>query len=166
MTERPRDWDREMADIDRVIDKGGSGAAGQGSSTGGASLAPTGTPVAPTAPARRSVAMTWFWTVLAVTLAIALPIWPYQRSCGLQLGFFLGATAITILAGFLGALASWVNRRALAHVLSLVVLAWAAVVAAGEVLPRIGYAQDSRTWLCTDPAVQPAPQASPPPASP
>ncbi|MBA3260210.1 MAG: hypothetical protein H0T68_12200 [Gemmatimonadales bacterium] len=160
MTERPRDWNKELTDIDRAIEKQGSGVAGEGGSTGEASLAPARAPGAPgTAPAaRKSVALTWFWTLLAVALAVALPIWPYQRSCGLQLGFFLGAAAITILAGFLGALASWANRRALAHVLSLVVLAWATVMAAGAVLPRIGYARESQTWLCTEPA----PQAIPP----
>jgi hypothetical protein len=102
------------------------------------------------------VAATWFWTVLAVALALALPLWPYERGCGLRLGFFLGATGLTLLAGFLGALASWANRRGLAHVLSLIVLVWATVVAAGEVLPRIGYARESRTWLCGDAPAQPA----------
>jgi len=156
MNQPPRDWDKELADIDRVIDKQGSAA-------------PVGRPLpAGTAPApavavgKRSVALTWFWTSLAVALAIALPLWPYERACGLRLGFFLGATAITLLAGFLGALASWANRRGFAHVLSLVVLVWALAVAASEVLPRIGYARETSTWLCTDGA--PAPAASPAPA--
>jgi hypothetical protein len=171
MNQPPRDWDRELADIDKVMEKQGSGAAGQGGSVGQGGVAPAARAVPATpsllAPARRqSVALTWFWTLLALALAIALPLWPYERGCGLRLGFFLGATGITLLAGFLGALASWANRRGLAHVLSLIVLVWATVVAAGEVLPRIGYARESRTWLCADAPAQPgpAPQATPPAA--
>jgi len=39
----------------------------------------------------------------------------------------------------------------LAHVLSLIVLGWAGVAAAHEILPRTGYAKESRTWLCPAP---------------
>jgi hypothetical protein len=97
------------------------------------------------------VALTWFWVVLAVALGVAVAIWPYERACGLQLFFYLGAIGVTALAGLLGALASWSHHRAIAHVLSLLVLVWAAVAAAREVLPRTGYAAASRLWLCVAP---------------
>ena len=103
MTEQPRDWDKELADIDRVIGKQGTPPPG-------------GAPVA--APARRhavahsanacrrrvrdragSVAMTWFWVGLAVLLAAALPLWPYEKTCGLQLFFYLGAAAARLSRG-------------------------------------------------------------------
>jgi hypothetical protein len=158
MSEQPRDWDREMAEIDRL-------AAKQGSVPAGASPpAPAGRPAAPVAPVparRRSVALTWFWVLLAVALAVALPLWPYQRGCGLQLFFFLGATGVTALIALLGALASWASRRAVAHVLSLLVLLWAGAVALREVLPRVGYAKTSHAWMCT---TEPAPPAGTPPA--
>ena len=83
MTEQPRDWDRELANIDRAIAKQPA-----------ATPSPPATgPSAPVA-ARRFVALTWFWTVLAVILALALPLWPYDQSCGLRLVFYLGAAGI------------------------------------------------------------------------
>jgi hypothetical protein len=167
MTEQPRNWDKELADIDRVIEKQGP-TAPQG---GPPALPPVNTPApaprVPTAAEPRlaggSVAMTWFWAVLAVLLAAALPLWPYGRGCGLQLFFYLGAGALALLAGAAGAINSWRSRRGLAHVISLLVVAFAGVMAAREVLPRTGYAAHSETWLC--PSVpEPAPPAQGQPA--
>jgi hypothetical protein len=160
MNQPPRDWDKELADIDRAIEKQGPAAPASQSLPAGT------TPAAPGSVAKRSVVLTWFWTGLALALAVALPLWPYERGCGPRLAFFLGATAITLLAGFLGALASWANRRGFAHLLSLVVLVWGLVVTASEVLPRVGYAKESRTWLCAESGPAPAPSQAPSPASP
>jgi hypothetical protein len=163
MTEQRRDWDKELADIDRVIEKQGS-AGPQGAPP---ALPPaTGTPTPPARvpgsaapiPAKGSVAMAWFWVALAVLLAAALPLWPYGKQCGLQLFFYLGAAALAFLAGATGALNSWRTRRGLAHVVSLVVVVFAGVMAAREVLPRTGYAAQTESWLC--PATpEPAPPA-------
>jgi hypothetical protein len=166
MTEQPRNWDKELADIDRVIEK-----QGVAPSPGSTPALPPGAGPAPAAPrvpgtelaARGSVAKTWFWVVLALLLAAALPLWPYGRACGLQLFFYLGAATLALLAGAAGAINSWRTRRGLAHGLSLVVVAFAGVMGAREVLPRIGYAAEARTWLCpagpepAPPAQQPAP---------
>jgi hypothetical protein len=146
MTERPRDWDKELADIDRVIEKEPAAPAPPARLPGAA---------APAA-ARGSVAMTWFWVVLAVLLAAALPLWPYGRSCGLQLFFYLGAAALAFLAGAAGAINSWRTRGAAAHLVSLLVVVFAGVMGAREVLPRIGYAARTETWLCPA-APEPAP---------
>jgi hypothetical protein len=161
MSEQPRNWDRELADIDKVIAKGSVPAAGGPVPAARGSGVPVGAPVP-----RRSVALTWFWVVLAVALAAALPLWPYQRSCGLQLMFFMGATGVTALIGLLGALASWANRRGFAHVVSLGVILWSAAIGLREVLPRVGYAKSARTWTCeAAPAgpAQPAPRQGPAP---
>jgi hypothetical protein len=109
---------------------------------------------APTVPVvrRRSVALTWFWALLAVALGLALAIWPYDRACGLRLAFYLGASAITLLVGFLAAVAAWAHRRGLAHILSLGVIAWAIISVTREVLPRAGYARQSLTWGCASQA--------------
>jgi hypothetical protein len=96
---------------------------------------------------------------------MALALWPYQRSCGLQLIFFLGAAGVTALIGLLGALASWAHRRGFAHVVSLLVIVWAAAVALREVLPRVGYAKTSLSWTCGAAPAGPAP-AGPTPAAP
>ena len=152
MSEQPRDWDRELSDIDRVIAKQGS-APSTGPAPTPAIARPAG-PVAPGGPVgpvpvrRRSVALTWFWVALAVALAVALGIWPYRRECGLQLFFYLGAAGVAVVVGLLAALASWSHRRGVAHVLALLTLVWAGVVVTHEVLPRIGYAKVDRTWTC------------------
>lgn len=148
MTEEPRNWDKELADIDRAMAR--QPAATPPATGGGPALSPT---------RRRFVALTWFWTGLAVVLALGLVIWPYDKLCGIRLIFFLFAAGLALLMGFLGALASWAHHRALAHVLSLAVIAWAAAVVAREVLPRTGYAKQDLTWTCPEepPAAAPAP---------
>ena len=172
MTERPRDWDRELADIDRVIDKEGPPPAGP--SIGPAlPPGPAGTPVRPPAPApppaaKGSVAMTWFWVALALLLAVALPVWPYGKACGLQIFFYLGAAALAVLADAAGAISSWATHRSVAHTLSLLVIIWTGVMGAREVLPRIGYADESKAWLCpaVPEALPPARETSPAPVAP
>jgi hypothetical protein len=155
MSDQPRDWDRELANIDKAIAKQGTTPAGAAPTPGIAARPPAGVP----APRRRSVALAWFWVLLAVALAAALPLWPYQKSCGLQLFFFLGAAGVTMLVGLLGALSSWAHRRGFGHLLALSVLTWAGIMAAREVLPRSGYAKQSLTWMCPSagPTVAPAP---------
>jgi hypothetical protein len=172
MTEQPRDWDKELADIDRVIEKQGAAAPhGQPPALppGAAAQPPVRVPgtIAAPAPARRSVAVTWFWVGLAVLLTAALAIWPYGKSCGLQLFFYLGAATLALLAGATGAVNSWRTRRGFAHLISLLVVVVAGVMGAREVLPRVGYAAEAATWLCPS-TPEPAPPAAsePPPRSP
>jgi hypothetical protein len=152
MTEPPRNWDKELAEVDRAI------AKQQPAST----PAPGGRPLPPAQ--RRFVALTWFWTGLAVILAIALAVWPYDKNCGLRLIFFLGAGGIALMAGLLGALAAWANRRGLAHLLSLLVIVWAGVMVLREILPRVGYAKEARGWTCPPAAPAPAPTPAPQPS--
>src|SRR3954462_1907720 len=151
MTEQPRNWDREMADIDRAIAK-------QQPATGG-SVQPGSPPVTPQ---RRFVALTWFWTVIAVLLGVALLLCPVDRNCGIRLIFFIGAGSLALLAGVIGALNSWAHRRGLAHLLSLLVIVFAGVMLMREILPRAGYAREARDWTCpqTPPVTNPAPQPS------
>ncbi|HEU5305509.1 MAG TPA: hypothetical protein VFU40_12745 [Gemmatimonadales bacterium] len=156
MTEEPRNWDKELAEVDRAI------ARQPAPPPLPAATRPGGAPLTPTR--RRFVALTWFWTGLAVVLAIGLAIWPYDKLCGIRLTFFLFASGLALLMGVLGALASWAHHRALAHLLSLVVLVWAAVAVMREVLPRVGYAKQELTWTCPEepPAAAPAPAPSGP----
>ena len=155
MTEEPRNWDKELAEVDRAIAKQPAPVT-----------APAATAGKPASSQRRFVALTWFWTGLAVLLAVALPFWPNDKSCGLRLVFYLGAASIALLMGVLGALASWSHRRGLAHLLSLLAIAWAAVMATREILPRVGYARQELGWTCRTepPAASPAPAPAPTPA--
>ena len=149
MTEQPRDWDKELANIDRAIGK--------------QPAAPVTPPVAttPSVPQRRFVALAWFWTIVAIVLAVALLVWPYDRSCGIRLIFFLGAALLALVMGVLGAFSSWANRQGLAMLLSLLVMIWASVMAAREILPRAGYAKQAMEWTCPSapPLPAPAPQS-------
>jgi hypothetical protein len=151
MTEQPRDWDKELADIDRAMAKQG--------------VPPRTTP-APSGslpPRRRFIALAWFWTALAILLGLALLVWPYDRNCGLRLIFFLGAAFLALLMGVLGAFTSWAHRQGVALLLSLVVTLWAGIMAAREILPRAGYAKNALQWTCPPPppVPDPAPPTSP-----
>ena len=166
MSEQPRDWDKELAAVDRALEQQGPETAAPGPVPAGqrAIGGATSPAVTPVPPGRGSVAITWLWALLALALAVALPLWPYQRSCGLQIIFFLGAAGITVLVGGLAAVSSWRNRRGLAHVIALLVIAWAGAMAASEILPRTGYAREVRTWTCPS-APAPAPATTPAPAN-
>lgn len=150
MNEEPRNWDKELADVDKAIARQPVPPAPAAGTVGTRAAQPS----------RRLVALTWFWTALALILAIALPLWPNDKSCGLRLVFYLGAAGIALLMGVLGAMSSWSYRRGLAHVLSLLAIVWAGVMAAREILPRAGYARQELTWSCPE-----APPTDPPPTS-
>jgi hypothetical protein len=149
MTEQPRDWDKELADIDRAIAKQQPGG---GPVTGGASRVPQ----------RRFVALAWFWALLSVLLAVALVVWPFDNTCGVRLIFFLGACLLTLLAGVLGAFTSWAHRQGPAFLLSLLAFLFAGIMATREILPRAGYAREARPWTCPPPPPEPTP--APPPS--
>jgi hypothetical protein len=148
MTEQPRDWDKELADIDRAIAR--QPAPGGGAVTPG-----------PAAPRRRFVALAWFWTSIAVLLAVALLVWPYDKNCGVRLIFFLGAVLMALLLAGFGAFAGWAHRQGLALLLSLLVILFAGIMAAGEILPRTGYAKEARPWTCPPPPPEPTPALPP-----
>lgn len=156
MNEEPRNWDKELANIDKAIARHPAPAAPA-----------TGTAASPVPqPSRRFVALTWFWTALAIILAIALPLWPNDKSCGLRLVFYLGAAGIALLMGVLGALSSWSYRRGLAHLLSLLAIVWAGVMAAREILPRAGYARHELAWSCPEAPPANSPVDTPAPRTP
>ena len=146
---QPRDWDKEMAEIDKIVAKtppsqltarssaGGSPAAS--SSRGGSVVAPAG---------RRDVLATWFRVGLGVALAAGMTQWPYFHACGVALLLYLGAIGMVGLSGVWGMVTSWRHRTGLAHTVSLVILLWGGILAAATVLPRTGYAKHTATWIC------------------
>jgi hypothetical protein len=146
MTEQPRDWDKELANIDRAMAK-------QTPPVRSGPEVPVPTP----APQRRFVALAWFWALVATVLAVALLVWPYDKACGIRLIFFLGAAVLALVLGVVGAFASWAHRQGLAMLLSLLVILWAGVMAAREILPRAGYAKRAMEWTCPAPAPAPTP---------
>jgi len=59
--------------------------------------------------------------------------------------------ALLLTAGWT-AVAAWRFREAAAHIGALIVGFWGVVLAAEQVLPRVGYAAEGRTWACVAPA--------------
>ncbi len=150
MTEQPRDWDKEMADIDRLI-QASPPAPGRAPGPAQVPAKPAAgkPPVArEPAPARRAVAGTWARALAGAVLAGAMTQWPYAHGCGGGLLLYTLAAAAVTLAGGWGAVAAWRSRLAAAHILSLVVIGWGFGLLAAIVLPRIGYAAVAQTWLC------------------
>jgi len=155
--EQPRDWDKEMADIDKMLAAPPAGPPAQ--------PVPAGTPGrAPDAPApaparagelgRYARLFTWVRLTLGLLLGAAMTQWPYTHGCGLPLFAYLGGVLAVLVAALWSTVSSWKTRSAFAHALSLGLLVWGALLAAREVLPRIGYAKEAAEWTCQVPSGQ------------
>jgi len=141
MSDQQRDWDRELAEIDKVMAR----TPAQPDAT---AVRRTGAAPLDAAGGRMAAFTTWIRVTLGLLLAVGITQWPYANACGLNLAVFLGAIGAVIVAGGWSAMSSWRRRLGLAHFLSLMVLLWGLVLAAREVLPRVGYAKAVRTWSC------------------
>jgi len=165
----PRDWDKELAQIDKLIATGGGQQSPPAAAPPGAPApaargrAPAPAPAA-AGPRPRSVVFTWVRLLLGLAVGVGITQWPYERGCGLLLFGYLGAVAGVIVAGLWSTISSWRTRSAFAHVLSLGLVAWGAILGAREVLPRVGYARSSAAWFCSaTPAPARRSQAAPAP---
>lgn len=148
MSEKPRDWDKELAEIDKVIARGPAPTPAPAPATRPAAALPASAPP-PAAPVRRrDRAGSWVRSLLAVALAVALPFWPYAAACGFDLVLYAGAVALLVLVSLWAATATWRRQQGFAHVLSLLALLWGVMLAGTIVLPRIGYARAPLTWMC------------------
>lgn len=153
MNEKPRDWDRELAEIDKVIarspDVPPTGhPAPPGSRPAIAPGPPPSAPATAPRPSRGGRAAAWVLTLLAVALAVGLQFWPYVRNCGFGLLGYTGVVGLLILLSLWTSLSTWRHRIGFAHFLSLVSLLWGFALAAMILLPRIGYARVAATWDC------------------
>ena len=146
MTGPGRDWDKELAEIDKVMAKAPA-VPPSPPVRASASPAPSAAPSAPPARAGSALA-TWMKVLLGVVLAGAMTQWPYQANCGTPLFLYTGAAAMVPIAGAWAGLATWRRRMGFAHLLALGVIAAGAVLLAQIVLPRIGYAKVVATWWC------------------
>ncbi len=90
----------------------------------------------------------WARVFLASVLGVVITQWPYAHACGWPLIGYLGAITMVLLAGGWIAVASWNQREVVAHILSFILVFWGIVLAAEQLLPRIGYAALSATWRC------------------
>ena len=90
----------------------------------------------------------WGRVTLALLLGVLMTQWPYPHDCGVRLLGYAGAVATVVLAGSWIGFVSWRRRNGYAHVLALILVFWGVVLAAEELLPRIGYAAEPAVWQC------------------
>lgn len=145
-----KDWDKEMAKIDSQL-KSITDEELAKASTRHAVATQAGKGM--TAPAKLTRGTAVYARVfLAAALGVGMYFWPYAARCGPGLFGYLGAVTVLTTAGIWTSVWTWRHRAARAHVLSLVIVVWGLVLAAIEVLPRVGYAiPDMRhpaTWVC------------------
>ena len=98
--------------------------------------------------ARRHAFALWGRVVLGGALGFGLTQWPYPRECGWALFGYLGPVAMVVLSGAWIGFASWRLRNAAVHLLAQVLVYWGIVLAAEQILPRIGYAAETASWQC------------------
>ena len=143
------DWDAQMKKIDRQLE-----------SIADEALIPApkhATPAAQAAVAEQRRTTNSFGVfarlVLVTLLGVAMLFWPYDARCGLGLAAYLAATAVVAVGGLWAAAWTWRHRSGRAHALALLLLLWGIVLAAAEVLPRVGYARPTMErppiWSCT-----------------
>ena len=168
-----RDWDKELAKIDKQL-----GAMSDDQLAEFTSQIPAKTSDAPSkggkaakvpakasAPAPASVSLpstareqtTKAWAVYArllisVALGVAMLVWPYPSRCGAGLAGYLGAVGVVVGSGIWSAVWTWRHRASRAHTLSLLLILWGLVLGSMEVLPRVGYAKPDANhptnWSC------------------
>jgi hypothetical protein len=149
----PRDWDKELADIDKLISSGASDPpplpAKAGAKKGTAAAAPANPAGGGRLAAMRySRTFTWIRLVLAMLLGVGMTQWPYTHGCGLSLYGYMAAVGAVIVASTWSMISSWHSRSSLAHFLSIASLFWGLALAMREILPRTGYAKQAATWSC------------------
>ena len=148
-----RDWDKELAEVDKLLAQAPAGPAPVPARAPSGS-APSGRGTdAPAGPAGRKVSArewlgTWVRVVLGLLIGIGITQWPYTYGCGFKLGFYLLGVLAVITAGVWSSVSSWRRHLGWAHLISQGLVIWGLALAAREVLPRVGYAKHVATWLC------------------
>jgi hypothetical protein len=159
----PRDWDKELAEIDRLMANGGSStpevepkapadpAAPVAVSAHTPGNRPTPQPAGGARLPVRAVGglRTWLVTLLGPIGAASLTIWPYQKACGLMLGVYLAGVLAVFGASIWAMRWAWVSRRGMALVVGTLTLVASLILAAAEILPRTGYAAVTAGWVCS-----------------
>lgn len=98
--------------------------------------------------ARHQAVGLWSRVVLGGALGLGLTQWPYPRECGWALFGYLGPVAMVVLSGAWIGFASWRLRNGVVHLLGQLLVYWGIVLAAEQILPRIGYAAETASWRC------------------
>ncbi len=149
MTGPSRDWDKEMADIDKIIAKQPAQPAGKPAASTGGGAAAGRSEALPPAPRRGRATLTaWVRVGLGVAVAVGVTQWPYLHACGIAAYGYVAAAGGVVLAGLWGAVTAWNRRMGLAHLVSLLVALWGGVLLGKAVVDRTGYVKVPLTWSC------------------
>ena len=149
--DRDRDWDKELAEVDRLLNHlpghqpppapvrpaGGSPPGGRAPAAQGSRAIST-----------REWLGTWIRVGLGLLVGIGMTQWPYTHGCGLKLGFYLLGVGAVLAAGVWSSISSWRRHLGWAHLLSQGLVIWGLTLAAREILPRVHYAREIATWMC------------------
>ena len=154
-----RDWDKELAKVDKQLASLSDDALlGPPPTTGAKGAAPPramkGEPISRAANEPRATSS---WGVyarltLSVLVGLAMLLWPYPARCGIGLAGYLAAVLVVTASGVWSSVWTWRHRASKAHTLSLLLILWGLFLGSLEVLPRIGYARPNlahpATWVC------------------
>jgi hypothetical protein len=143
----PRNWDKELADIDKVIASTPTAGAPPARIAGAASPDPIRSAPAG-GPRKRDLFGVWLRALIGVAGAVALPFWRWGHTCGLYLYLYLASAVVIALVGLWTMRGAWTHRRGLAHVTGLLVLLYGAAFTASIILQRTSYAAVRLTWTC------------------
>lgn len=156
-----RDWDRELAKVDKQLASLSDEKLLKPDTTSGKPQAtqPAGKGKATVAEPRPEHKTTSFGVygrlLLSLAAGIGMVAWPYEARCGVGLAGYLAAVGVVTASGFWSAIWTFRHRAPRAHTLALLIALWGLVLAAIEVLPRVGYAiptdKHPATWTCTNP---------------
>lgn len=156
-SDKERDWDKEMAEVDRLLKKLPNadptlGRAASYDPTGKKPSLSTVTPRGGVAPPSGGGRLgTWAKVALGVLVGIGVApgVWPYSHGCGLRLIFYLLGVTTVVAAGVWASLSSWKRRLGVAHVIAQVLIVWGILLMTWEVVPRVG-SHAAALWLCPD----------------
>ena len=159
--DKARDWDKELAEVDRLLAKlphadptlgrGPAPGAHKPGSPGAAQMLQQAR-VSAGVPTPLAV---WIRVGLGMLVGLAMTQWPYSHVCGLKEMFYLIGSGAVVASAIWGAWGSWRRRMPLAHGLSIGLLIWGFALVTFEVLPRIGYSYKTATWFCPEPPATP-----------
>jgi hypothetical protein len=151
-----RDWEAEMAKIDRQIsatspEKLAAMSGPQPAAVERKAL-PAGKPAGGTVHQHKPMAA-WARLLLGLALGVGMLFWPYPARCGPWLGLYLLGVTVLTAGGVWASVWTWRHRTPRAHLLALLLILEGLVLGGLQILPRAGYAKPDAghpaTWSCS-----------------
>lgn len=143
-----RDWDKELAEVDRLLNQLPSHREEQVAAQASKRAQPAARPGPSAVDVGGGRIGTWARVGLGLLLGIGMPLWPYDHACGIKLFIYLGGVLTVVVAGVWSSMSSWKRRMGTAHLISQLLVIWGLVLTAQVLLPRFGYAKTPATWFC------------------